>query len=265
MTQLADELRQIEDEMLLLADEMAKLVDKINVGSQVQNSKLVQSTQDSKQVQPSKPIQQVPPVPPTQLVQPSKPIQLAQQVPLSQPSKFPNWVLETASRLRLNYSVFETAPDSHYSCLMPWGINQTQTIFRKECVIKPKTIIDANANIGCDTAHFAYMFPEAKITAIEMSVDTAALLQKNVSRFSQYARAPMGKVDCVQADCLDYLKNVKADMVYFDPPWCASANSSAANSSAANSAAPLRPPRIELSLSGKPRVSGPNKKTSPFS
>jgi len=247
MTQLTKEWAQIADEMTRLADEMTQLASSV-ISNKAPEKSPDKAPDKAPEKAPEKATDKAP--------------EKAPEVPMDKPNpssgfisgRFPKWVIETAKNLRLNYSVFETAPDSHYSCLMPWGILQTQSIFKKECSVFPKTIIDANANIGCDTAHFAYMFPDAKITAIEMSADTAALLKKNASRFHQYARNQMGSVECVQADCLDYLKNVKADMVYFDPPWCApvAATPVAATPVAAMPvAAMLRPPRIELSLGGK--------------
>lgn len=44
----------------------------------------------------------------------------------------------------------------------------------------PKIIIDLGANVGYTTRHFSYLFPDAKIIAIEMDKDNYELAKKNL-------------------------------------------------------------------------------------
>jgi len=76
--------------------------------------------------------------------------------------QFPGW----AQRAHPDYATMAAAPDSRYSCLMPWGLRATTRAYRLELggaiarfTTEAVTVIDAMANVGCDSAHFLRMFP----------------------------------------------------------------------------------------------------------
>jgi hypothetical protein len=173
---------------------------------------------------------------------------------------FPDWVISAGLRERTDYSEFATAPDSIYSCLLPWALHETRTAFNQECraLVAPR-IIDAMANIGCDSVNFCRMFPGARVTAVEVDPATAVQLRRNVSADSparffrcrrlldtleRIAGGPLPPIEIVQADCNDYLRGCgAADIVYFDPPWCEAA-------AAPNAQRPQR--RAALEVGGRP-------------
>ena len=192
---------------------------------------------------------------------------------------FPDWVIQTGHRNGTDYSEFATAPDSIYSCLLPWALRETRAAFSQECraLVAPR-IIDAMANIGCDSVNFCRMFPGARVTAVEVDPATVVQLRRNVSpdspaRFFRRTRAlgaleriaggPLPPVEIVHADCNEYLRGCgAADIVYFDPPWCDPLASTAASPatdaaigahSAADSAMSARPQRrAALEVGGRP-------------
>ena len=150
--------------------------------------------------------------------------------------QFPGW----AQRAHPDYATMAAAPDSRYSCLMPWGLRATTRAYRLELggaiarfTTEAVTVIDAMANVGCDSAHFLRMFPAANLIAIEADPATAEILAANLAQIKRAGAAP-ARVVC--ADCVEFLglqtsasdapeKNHHADIVYFDPPWCEKAES----------------------------------------
>lgn len=159
--------------------------------------------------------------------------------------QFPGW----AQRAHPDYVSMAAAPDSRYSCLMPWGLRATTRAYRLELgnniarfTTEAVTIVDAMANVGCDSAHFLRMFPAAKLIAIEANPATAEILAANLALIKRAGATP-ARVIC--ADSAEFLglrtnipgmvqtdipgivesqdtEHIRADIVYFDPPWCAS-------------------------------------------
>jgi FkbM family methyltransferase len=50
-------------------------------------------------------------------------------------------------------------------------------------VSDPRTILDLGSNIGLTVAHYAVLFPRARILGIELDPETAALARRNVAAF----------------------------------------------------------------------------------
>lgn len=185
---------------------------------------------------------------------------------------FPDWVVQAGHRERTDYGEFVTAPDSIYSCLLPWALRETSSVFREECralgrnvLGRGARIVDATANIGCDAVNFCRMFPGAQVTAVEINPATAVQLCQNASpegparyfrrsrlleTLERHAAGELPPIEVVQADCVEYLSNCgRVDLVYFDPPWCEQLDVGAAPGAAA-SARPQR--RANLELGGRP-------------
>jgi FkbM family methyltransferase len=47
-----------------------------------------------------------------------------------------------------------------------------------------RRILDLGANIGLTTAHFAVLFPEAKVVGVELDAENAELARRNISRWA---------------------------------------------------------------------------------
>lgn len=175
--------------------------------------------------------------------------------------QFPEWTF----RAHPDYARLTAVPGSAYSCLMPWALRATTRAYRLELEgassVQPATVIDAMAHVGCDTLHFLRMFPRAQVIAVEPEPATAAALRANIA--TARSGSP-GRVRVVEADCVEFLGlaagsaagssagsaagsaadsaagsaagstagsaaerlRPRADMVYFDPPWCESASAS---------------------------------------
>ena len=137
----------------------------------------------------------------------------------------------------LDYGWFETADATAYSSLMPWHVRSTQEALAAEFARPPRTIVDATAHIGVDTANFRVMFPHAAITAFEIDRGVAAVLRRNMARV---AKATGGEVQVRAADSLEYIRELTRaqapDLIYLDPPWGGSGAAAAARDPAAASA-----------------------------
>jgi len=173
--------------------------------------------------------------------------------------RFPDWVVQAGHRERTDYGEFVTAPDSIYSCLLPWALRETSSVFREECralgrnvLGRGARIVDATANIGCDAVNFCRMFPGAQVTAVEINAATAVQLRQNASpdgparyfrrgrlleTLERHAAGELPPIEVVQADCVEYLSNCgRVDLVYFDPPWCEQLDVGAAHGAALDAA-----------------------------
>ena len=76
----------------------------------------------------------------------------------------------------------------------------------EECIIT-----DATAGVGGDTLSFSSSFKY--INAIEKCHNNYRLLNLNCSRIG------VTNVMLYNIDCLHIIKNLKQDIIYFDPPW----------------------------------------------
>lgn len=125
----------------------------------------------------------------------------------------------------LDYDLFEVAPGklSWYSSLMPWHVPDVDRALHAEFAgAPPRSITDATAHIGADSANFLKVFPSATVTAVEIDPAVGAILRRNAARVTDALGVPASRLRVVVADARDYLRDparVFDDLVYFDPPW----------------------------------------------
>jgi hypothetical protein len=145
------------------------------------------------------------------------------------PRRFPKKVRASARAHpewgALDYNLFEAAPGklSWYSSLLPWHVPDVDRALRAEFPTEPpRTITDATAHIGADSANFLKVFPGATVTAVEVDPAIGAILRRNAARVTKTLGVPSGRFRVVVADARDYFRDparVFDDLVYFDPPW----------------------------------------------
>lgn len=111
----------------------------------------------------------------------------------------------------------KTLPSSGYSSLLPYQIPQVKEFLESAFPKPPVAIVDASAHIGGDAIHFAKLWPQAKITAIDNDGEAIACLKLNVST----SCINLDNFEIVFADSTEWIPtNLKpADFYYFDPPW----------------------------------------------
>ena len=119
-----------------------------------------------------------------------------------------------------NYGLLKTVPESRYSCLMPWHLDQVQEclLYETKNMIINK-IVDTTANIGCDTILFRLLFQDAEIVSIELNPNTACILSNNMCNISNIIGKSVLDIQVENINCLDYIYDNPADLLYFDPPW----------------------------------------------
>jgi len=112
---------------------------------------------------------------------------------------------------------FATTKTSEFSSTQPGHTKNIFNVLREQLpeYINFKTILDATANIGVDTIHFA-VNTQANITAVELNKSEYFPLKSNIYKFKL-----QNKIKAFNKNIYDYLKenNPTVDMIYFDPPW----------------------------------------------
>jgi hypothetical protein len=126
----------------------------------------------------------------------------------------------------INYGRFIIAENSYYSCLMPYHAKQVadiiETYFGDKSNIN--NIMDATANIGCDTINFRTRF-DANCISLEVDLLVYNCLAQNQKNFTAETVIDSTKIPdenfSVHCNCLEFIKGFKKkmDFVYFDPPW----------------------------------------------
>lgn len=115
------------------------------------------------------------------------------------------------------YDKFETVESSHYSSTMPWHILQVHDIIKKRIpdIDKFKNIIDATANIGVDSIHFAAN-TNANIISVELNKEEYDALTNNIKTFEYSER-----ITPIHDDIYNVIKTIidPVDLIYIDPPW----------------------------------------------
>jgi hypothetical protein len=134
---------------------------------------------------------------------------------------FPRWVVDDARKHGVDYGQLRATAESQYSCLMPYQMDQVAAIYAAEVEAPPATILDATANVGCDTIQLSRMYPGAAITSVEIDPETAALLRFNMAHLADVLGRKVDRpVATVGGDCVELLAGGhQADLVYFDIPW----------------------------------------------
>jgi 16S rRNA G966 N2-methylase RsmD len=110
----------------------------------------------------------------------------------------------------VTYNKFLIDKTSHYSSMRPTHMKQILDII--ETIDEKKTILDCNSNIGANIINIAKYFKESKCTAVELDKNIYKLLVKNIKAYK-------ANITPILGDCLDYIKEVKYDIIIFDPPW----------------------------------------------
>jgi hypothetical protein len=114
------------------------------------------------------------------------------------------------------YQYFLTVPSSYYSCLMPWHVEQVESIildwFDKT---ELETIVDATANIGVDSIFFSKIYDNSRIYSYEIDPLTFGALVQNVKRYNA------DNIKVFNDSSINLLKNkgTNYDLVYIDAPW----------------------------------------------
>jgi predicted RNA methylase len=139
-------------------------------------------------------------------------------------STFDNFII-AQSKPYFNYKHIKMVPESRYSSLMPWHIDQVSECVLKETEhLKINNIIDATAHIGVDTILFRLLFPTATIVAIELDQNVYQLLQHNINNINLITNSDTKSIITKNVDSLQYIFNPyfdlnNVDLIYFDPPW----------------------------------------------
>lgn len=153
---------------------------------------------------------------------------------------FEDWVKEQSKDIITkgdkwcpDYETFSIDPDtSPYSCLMPYAAPQVRKHIMKYFDIvraedgglsRKLNVIDATANIGCDTINFRFGL-NANCISLEVDNDIYEYLVENQNRWTRIMRLRgimSDKSYSINANCMDFLKgfSAKMDFVFFDPPW----------------------------------------------
>lgn len=124
----------------------------------------------------------------------------------------------TKEGVRISTSKRETLPSSGYSSLLPYQIPQVREFLSGIFSESPQIIVDASAHIGGDTINFATMWPNTKITAIDIDENAIKCLRFNVAKLTPNPE----NIEIIHTDCTTWLHSIeaiKADLYYFDPPW----------------------------------------------
>jgi predicted RNA methylase len=136
--------------------------------------------------------------------------------------RFPNYVLSEGQ----DYDMFEIMPGevSKYSSLMPWHIPDLNAALKaatlKAGVKDHSVILDATAHIGADSVNFLKLYPHARVVSVELNPEVGKVLKRNMKRFVAHLNLNSKQSKVIVGDARDNI--IKADIVYFDPPWLGS-------------------------------------------
>jgi FkbM family methyltransferase len=64
-----------------------------------------------------------------------------------------------------------------------WDVFRNGFHLPPECIVEPRCILDLGANVGYTAAHFAVVFPKARIVAVEMDSDNANIARENLAAY----------------------------------------------------------------------------------
>lgn len=133
--------------------------------------------------------------------------------------RFPDNIIKDAQKLGLNYQYLEVAPKSIIYSLLPYQTAQIGAAFEQYLPFATvKVIVDATANIGCDTINFRKMYPLAQIVAVEKDPATASILARNVKNISKIVGSEIdSNIVVIKGSAADNM--FPASFIYFDPPW----------------------------------------------
>lgn len=138
-------------------------------------------------------------------------------------SHFEDWIVTVGNRVsNIKYDLIETVgQESRYSSLLPHHIKDTVRFFRTE-IPCATSILDGTAHIGTDSLNFLNMYPNVKLTAVELNPDTIQILTRNMKNASTILGKEVQSPNIVEGSVIDYLgayQGPKFSFIYLDPPW----------------------------------------------
>jgi len=111
--------------------------------------------------------------------------------------------------LNVNMRKLKLTPQALYSVTYPYEAEKITNIIYN--ITGNGKIIDACANVGGNTISFSQKF--RKVISIELDKNNYEALKKNIKNYK------LENVKVKNMDCLEYIKNHKFDIIFFDPPW----------------------------------------------
>jgi len=131
-------------------------------------------------------------------------------------NQFPYWVHDDNKKFKVktNYSNIISLPASHIFSLLPIHVEQVCKYIQD--IKNIYTIIDATAHIGCDSINLLNIFPKASIVSYEKDRLTSNILSLNLAN-----NKPDSNVTVYNKSIVPEIISgkIKADLIYFDPPW----------------------------------------------
>lgn len=143
-----------------------------------------------------------------------------ERLPISR--QFESWIREENNPL--NYDFFDTVEKSRHYSLMPWHVDQVRNIFLKH-IKSTLSIVDLTSHIGVDDVNFKYLYPNAKLVAIEWDYNTWLKLSANLLRYAilQYTNPTLDQIGLAyNADSTQSLNSpiiTESETIYLDPVW----------------------------------------------
>ena len=135
-------------------------------------------------------------------------------------NRFGSKIIEEGKKYNINFEEVEIDESSLFSSIEPYHLSSTSNIFEIEN-INPESIIDATANIGGDSINFMRLFPNAKLTALEIDTKISYILRRNMNNLKDILSKDQDyDVKVINISAVEYFSNFRyADVIYFDPPW----------------------------------------------
>jgi len=135
-------------------------------------------------------------------------------------NRFNSRIIEEGKKYDINFEEVEISESSLFSSIEPYYLPSISNIFEIE-KINPESIIDATANIGGDSINFMRLFPNSKLTSLEIDTKISYILQRNMNNLKNILNKDQEyDVKVINISAVKYFSNFKyADMIYFDPPW----------------------------------------------
>ena len=135
-------------------------------------------------------------------------------------NRFDSRIIEEGKKYNINFEEVEITESSLFSSIEPYHLPSTTNIFEIE-EINPESIIDATGNIGGDSINFLRLFPNSKLTTLEIDTKTSYILKRNMNNLNNILNTDKEyDVKVINISAVKYFSEFRyADMIYFDPPW----------------------------------------------
>lgn len=135
-------------------------------------------------------------------------------------NRFDSRIIEEGKKYNISFEEVEITESSLFSSIEPYHLPSTTNIFEIE-EINPESIIDATGNIGGDSINFLRLFPNSKLTTLEIDTKTSYILKRNMNNLNSILNTDKEyDVKVINISAVKYFSEFRyADMIYFDPPW----------------------------------------------